>query len=202
MAKATVNMMNSESKNIKKDRLKSVIDGCLRNDNKSQYQLYKLFYSNMTIVCLRYAKDREEANDFVQEGFIKVFNNLKRYEFKGSFEGWIRRIFVNNAIDNIRRKKKNHLLLGEDEKLDAFAEKNFDGFEEQEELDPKIVMEAIQKLTPAYKAVFSLYVIEGYPHKEIAEMLSISVGTSKSNLAKAKQNLRKILKDAYNETYG
>ena len=156
----------------------------------------------MTIVCLRYAKDREEANDFVQEGFIKLFNNLARYEFKGSFEGWMRRIFVNNAIDNIRRKKKNHLLLGEDEKLDAFSEKQKDVLDGQAELDPKLVMEAIQKLTPAYKAVFSLYVIEEYSHKEIAEMLGISVGTSKSNLAKAKQNLRKILKDAYNETYG
>lgn len=195
-------MLNSESEDIKKNKLKSIIEGCLQKDNKSQYELYKLFYSNMTIVCLRYAKDREEANDFVQEGFIKLFNNLARYEFKGSFEGWMRRIFVNNAIDNIRRKKKNHLLIGEDEKLDAFAEKNMDGFDVEGELDPKLVMEAIQKLTPAYKAVFSLYVIEDYSHKEIAEMLGISVGTSKSNLAKAKQNLRKILKDAYNETYG
>jgi len=195
-------MLNSESEDIKKIKLKSIIEGCLQKDNKSQYELYKLFYSNMTIVCLRYAKDREEANDFVQEGFIKLFNNLARYEFKGSFEGWMRRIFVNNAIDNIRRKKKNHLLIGEDEKLDAFAEKNMDGFDVEGELDPKLVMEAIQKLTPAYKAVFSLYVIEDYSHKEIAEMLGISVGTSKSNLAKAKQNLRKILKDAYNETYG
>lgn len=156
----------------------------------------------MTVVCLRYSKDREEANDMVQEGFIKVFKNLKRYEFKGSFEGWMRRIFVNNAIDNIRRKKKDHLLLGEDEKMDAFSDKDMDPFDGMGELDPKLVMEAIQKLTPAYKAVFSLYVIEEYSHKEIAEMLNISVGTSKSNLAKAKQNLRKYLNKAYNETYG
>ena len=114
----------------------------------------------------------------------------------------MRRIFVNNAIDNIRRKKKNHLLLGEDEKMDAFSDKNMDPLEIQGELDPKLVMEAVQKLTPAYKAVFSLYVIEEYSHKEIAEMLGVSVGTSKSNLAKAKQNLRKLLHDAYNETYG
>ncbi len=195
-------MLNSESEDIKKIKLKSIIEGCLRNDNKSQYQLYKLYYSNMTNVCLRYAKDREEANDFVQEGFIKLFNNLARYEFKGSFEGWMRRIFVNNAIDNIRRKKKNHLLIGEDEKLDAFSEKQMDVLDGEAELDPKLVVEAIQKLTPAYKAVFSLYVIEEYSHKEVAEMLNISVGTSKSNLAKAKQNLRKILKDAYDKTYG
>lgn len=161
-----------------------------------------MFYKNMTVVCLRYSKDREEANDMVQEGFIKVFKNLKRYEFKGSFEGWMRRIFVNNAIDNIRRKKKDHILLGEDDKMDAFSDKEMDPFEVEGELDPKLVMDAIQKLTPAYKAVFSLYVIEEYSHKEIAEMLNISVGTSKSNLAKAKQNLRKYLHKAYNETYG
>lgn len=194
--------MNSENGDISKNELKTVIEGCLRNEHRFQYQLYKMFYSNMTAVCLRYSKDREEANDMVQEGFIKVFKNLKRYEFKGSFEGWMRRIFVNNAIDNIRRKKKDHLFLGEDEKMDAFSDKNMDPLEKEEELDPKLVMEAVQKLTPAYKAVFSLYVIEEYSHKEIAEMLGISVGTSKSNLAKAKQNLRKILHDAYNKTYG
>lgn len=194
--------MNSESEDIRQIELKSIIEGCLRNEHKSQYQLYQMFYSNMTSVCMRYCKDREEANDMVQEGFIKVFKNLTRYEFKGSFEGWMRRIFVNNAIDNIRRKKKDHLLLGEDEKMDSFAEFDLDPLVKDEELDPKLVMDAIQKLTPAYKAVFSLYVIEEYSHKEIAEMLNISVGTSKSNLAKAKQNLRKFLHDAYNETYG
>jgi len=193
--------MNSENGDISKNELKPIIEGCLKNEHKSQYRLYKMFYSNMTSVCLRYAKDREEANDFVQEGFIKVFKNLTRYEFKGSFEGWMRRIFVNNAIDNIRRKKKDHLLLGEDVKLDAFSEKELDPLDRVDELDPGLVMEAVQKLTPAYKAVFSLYVIEDYSHKEIAEMLNISVGTSKSNLAKAKQNLRKFLKEDYNKTY-
>lgn len=193
--------MNSENEEIRNKELKLIIDGCLRNEHKSQYKLYQLFYRDMTTVCLRYAKDREEANDFVQEGFIKVFKNLSRYEFKGSFQGWMRRIFVNNAIDNIRKKKKNHLLLGEDEKIDAFAKFDMDPLDKVEELDPKIVMKAIQRLTPAYKAVFSLYVIEEYPHKEIAEMLGISVGTSKSNLAKAKQNLRKFLHDDYNKTY-
>ena len=114
----------------------------------------------------------------------------------------VRRIFVNTAIDHIRRKKKNPLLLGEDAHLDAFnINKEPDPFDKVEELDPKLVMEAIAKLTPAYKTVFNLYVIEDYRHKEIAEMLGISVGTSKSNLAKSKQNLRKLLKEAYNKTY-
>ena len=151
---------------------------------------------------MRYATDRDEADDLVQQGFIKLFKNLNRYEFKGSFDGWIRRMFVNTAIDHIRRKKRNPLLLGEDAHLDLFnKDREQTQFDKVEELDPNLVMQAISKLTPAYKAVFNLYVIEDYPHKEIAEMLDISIGTSKSNLYKAKQNLRKYLQEAYNKTY-
>jgi len=153
-------------------------------------------------ICFRYARDRDEAEEFVQRGFIKLYKNLSKYEFKGSFDGWIRRIFVNTAIDQIRKNKKDHLLLGEDAHLDVFnKDKDYEPFENHEELDPKIVMEAIAKLSPAYKAVFNLFVIEDYAHKEIAEMLGVSIGTSKSNLAKAKQKLRMYLKEAYNRTY-
>lgn len=193
-----------DSKNQKTDSaiLKSIIEGCLRQDRKYQFKLYERYYGKMMGVCMRYATDRDEADDLVQQGFIKLFNNLKRYEFKGSFDGWIRRMFVNTAIDHIRRKKRNPLLLGEDAHLDLFnKEKDQSQFDKVEELDPNLVMEAIQKLTPAYKAVFNLYVIEDYSHKEIAEMLGVSLGTSKSNLSKAKQNLRKYLQEAYNQTY-
>lgn len=193
-----------DSKNQKTDSaiLKSIIEGCLRQDRKYQFKLYERYYGKMMGVCMRYATDRDEADDLVQQGFIKLFNNLKRYEFKGSFDGWIRRMFVNTAIDHIRRKKRNPLLLGEDAHMDLFnKEKDQSQFDKVEELDPNLVMEAIQKLTPAYKAVFNLYVIEDYSHKEIAEMLGVSLGTSKSNLSKAKQNLRKYLQEAYNQTY-
>jgi len=194
--------MNLKSQNIDSSLLKSIIEGCLRKERKYQFKLYEKYYGKMMGVCYRYANDRDEADDLVQQGFIKLFKNLHRYEFKGSFDGWIRRIFVNTAIDHIRRKKNKPLLLGEDAHLDAFnRDKEHDPFDKVEELDPKLVIDAIAKLTPAYKAVFNLYVIEDYAHKEIAEMLGISVGTSKSNLSKSKQNLRKYLKEAYNKTY-
>lgn len=194
--------MNSNSQNKDSKMLRSIIEGCLREERKYQFKLYERYYGKMMGVCFRYANDRDEADDLVQQGFIKLFKNLGRYEFKGSFDGWIRRIFVNTAIDHIRRKKKKHLLLGEDAHLDAFnRDKEPDPFDKVEELEPKLVIEAIAKLTPAYRTVFNLYVVEDYSHKEIAEMLEISIGTSKSNLSKAKQNLRKYLKEAYNKTY-
>ena len=194
--------MNSKSQHKDSEILKSIIEGCLRQDRKSQFKLYEKYYSKMIGICFRYARDRDEAEEFVQRGFIKLYKNLSKYEFKGSFDGWIRRIFVNTAIDQIRKNKKDHLLLGEDAHLDVFnKDKDYEPFENHEELDPKIVMEAIAKLSPAYKAVFNLFVIEDYAHKEIAEMLGVSIGTSKSNLAKAKQKLRMYLKEAYNRTY-
>jgi RNA polymerase sigma-70 factor (ECF subfamily) len=194
--------MNSTNQKTDSAILKSIIEGCLREDRKYQFKLYERYYGKMMGVCMRYATDRDEADDLVQQGFIKLFNNLKRYEFKGSFDGWIRRMFVNTSIDHIRRKKRNPMLLGEDAHLDLFnKDRDQNLIDKQEELDPKIVMEAIQKLTPAYKAVFNLYVIEDYSHKEISEMLGVSLGTSKSNLSKAKQNLRKYLQEAYNQTY-
>lgn len=194
--------MNSTNQKTDSAVLKSIIEGCLREDRKYQFKLYERYYGRMMGVCMRYATDRDEADELVQQGFIKLFKNLNRYEFKGSFDGWIRRMFVNTSIDHIRKKKRNPLLLGEDAHLDLFnKEVDLDQFDRVEELDPNIVMQAIAKLTPAYKAVFNLYVIEDYSHKEIAEMLEISLGTSKSNLSKAKQNLRKYLQEAYNKTY-
>ena len=194
--------MNSTNQKTDSAVLKSIIEGCLREDRKYQFKLYERYYGKMMGVCMRYATDRDEADELVQQGFIKLFKNLKRYEFKGSFDGWIRRMFVNTSIDHIRKKKRNPLLLGEDAHLDLFnKEVDLDQFDKVEELDPNMVMQAIAKLTPAYKAVFNLYVIEDYSHKEIAEMLEISLGTSKSNLSKAKQNLRKYLQEAYNKTY-
>jgi RNA polymerase sigma-70 factor (ECF subfamily) len=194
--------MDSKTQNKDSKQLKAIIEGCLREDRRYQFKLYERYYGKMMGVCYRYASDRDEADELVQQGFIKLYKNLGRYEFKGSFDGWIRRIFVNTAIDYIRKNKKKPLLLGEDAHLDAFnTDKETNAIDKVEELDPKLVMKAIAKLSPAYKMVFNLYVIEDYSHKEIAEMLGISVGTSKSNLAKAKQNLRKYLMDDYNKTY-
>ncbi len=150
-------------------------------------------------VCMRYSKDRDSAEEVLQEGFIKIFEKLDRFDYKGSFEGWMRRIMANTAIDSIRKSKKDPMLTDKDEDFKLGAE---DAMVLKEELDfvglkAEIALEAIGSLSPAYKAVFNLYVIEEYTHKEIAEILGISEGTSKSNLSKAKLNLQKVLKEKF-----
>lgn len=148
---------------------------------------------------MRYTKDRDTAEEVLQNGFIKVFEKLDTYDDKGSFEGWIRRIMANTAIDAIRKSKKDPLLSDDDSK---FKDDSLDRLTENEEISfteikAELAMEAISRLSPAYKAVFNLYVFEGYKHKEIAEILNISEGTSKSNYAKAKANLQSILKEKF-----
>jgi len=173
-----------------------LIKGCLKNDRASQKALYEQFYSKMLGVCLRYSKNTDEAKDILHEGFLKVFNGLKGFNNNGSFEGWIRRIMVNTAIDYLRKNKQNYLIVSTvyaNEKQMNIAD---DTLEEEDfimNIEEEIILKAVQELTPAYRSVFNLYVIENYSHREIAELLDISEGTSKSNLSKAKFNLKKNL---------
>ena len=152
-----------------------------------------MFYGKMMGVCYRYAKDKDEAQDMVQNGFIKVFKKLDVYNFDGSLEGWIRRIMVNTAIDQIRKNKRAPFLIEDetrvqnDEEIIPFVDKEV---EFDTKLKAETAIKAISELSPAYRTVFNMYVIEGFTHKEIAKYLDISEGTSKSNLAKAKQKLR------------
>jgi len=172
-----------------------IIKGCLKNDRASQKALYEQHYSKMLGVCLRYAKDKEEAKDILHEAFLKVFTNLKNFNGTGSFEGWIRRIMVNTSIDHLRKNKQNYLIVSTvyaNEKASGMAEE-VDEDDLLLNIDKEEILKAVQELTPAYRTVFNLYVIEEYTHKQIAEMLEISEGTSKSNLSKAKFNLKKNL---------
>ncbi len=172
-----------------------IIKGCLKNDRASQKALYETFYSKMLGVCLRYSKGSDEAKDILHEGFLKVFLNLKKFQGAGSFEGWIRRIIVNTAIDHLRKNKQNYLIVSTvyaNEKGSHLA----DEINEDElvlQINQEEILKAVQELTPAYRTVFNLFVIEEYTHKEIADLLDISEGTSKSNLSKAKFNLKKNL---------
>ncbi|TVR38960.1 MAG: sigma-70 family RNA polymerase sigma factor [Cryomorphaceae bacterium] len=185
--------------NISENTLREIVNGCVRNDRQCQERLYRMFYGKMMGVCMRYANDSNQAKDILQDGFIKVFNNLERYSFDGSFEGWVRRIMVNTAIDYFRKKRSSNVLLtqGEDG-MEGFEEEveedqtNFDSPQETE-FTMQDVIDAMQQLTPAYRAVFNLYVMENKTHQEIADELEISIGTSKSNFAKAKLRIRKIL---------
>lgn len=176
----------------------SLIDGCIAGERRSQQRVYELFYGKMMAVCLRYTKNHDQAKDILQDGFIKVFRSLAVFNRAGSLEGWVRRIMVNTAIDHFRRARHSYLLLGENRSMEDFEDvPEEDGDAAQEEgwadIKPADVINAMQKLTPAYRTVFNLYVFEGMTHKQIAETLDINIGTSKSNLAKAKVRLKHLL---------
>ena len=183
---------------------KKWIERCLAGDSRSQQRLFETFYSKMLGVCMRYASDSDQAKDILQEGFIKAFKSLDNFDHKGSLEGWIRRIMVNTAIDRIRKEKRSLVLSRSEEMLDQAIELSDDGLGEMEEegleLNMTHVVEAMHQLSPAYQTVFNLYVMEDMTHKEIADRLGISEGTSKSNLSKAKMNLKKILSKRQNDT--
>ena len=179
-----------------KEKLTALIEGCLRNDRRSQGELFKLYYGKLLSVCLRYIADRDSAQEVLQEGFIKIFEKLRAFDYTGSFEGWMRRIITNTAIDTIRKSKKDPFRTDNDNDFKMGAEDPMMVKEEIEltELKVEDAFNAIQKLSPAYRTVFNLYVLEDYSHKEISNLLGISEGTSKSNLAKAKINLQRMMK--------
>jgi RNA polymerase sigma factor (sigma-70 family) len=172
-----------------------LIQGCIDEDRQMQESLYNRFSSKMYGVCLRYAGNSEDANDILQEGFIKVFKNISKFRREGSFEGWVRRIFVNTAIEQFRKKVKLYNVTEvqentiEDKELDAL-----------DLLATKDIINIVNELSPGYKAVFNLHVVEGYSHKEIADLLGITEGTSKSQLARAKGVLKKLIETRLNKT--
>ncbi|HOE03893.1 MAG TPA: RNA polymerase sigma factor [Bacteroidales bacterium] len=182
-----------------RDNAERILDGCIRGDSKCQQILYESLYRRMLGVCLRYASCNEEAKDLLHDGFIKVFEKLKYFKHSGSLEGWIRKIIVNNAIDNLRKHRSEFLEYEGENKFERLEDQSDDEINQMKlaNLKAERIIELIQTLSPAYKAVFNLYVIEEYSHKEIAEMLGISVGTSKSNLAKAKLRLKQMYVEKY-----
>ncbi|MEP6626915.1 MAG: RNA polymerase sigma factor [Ginsengibacter sp.] len=178
--------MTNQSNHIPSEN--DLIQGCIDGDRQMQEHLYKRFASKMYGVCLRYVANTDDANDILQEGFIKVYKNLDKFRREGSFEGWVRRIFVNTAIEQFRKKVK---LYNVDE-----VQENTIEDKELTALDllaTKDIINIVNELSPGYKAVFNLHVIEGFSHKEIAEVLGITEGTSKSQLARAKGVLKKII---------
>lgn len=182
---------------VNKESINELINGCLQNNRKFQEQLFKLYYGKMLVVSMQYTKDRDTAQEIVQDSFIKIFEKLNLFDNKGSLEGWIRRIVVNTAIDRIRKSKKDPFLIDND---NDYMLGGANPMEELEDLrlseeKSEIILEAIQQLSPAYRTVFNLYVIEEFSHKEIAEKLGISEGTSKSNLSKARLNIHKLIED-------
>jgi RNA polymerase sigma-70 factor (ECF subfamily) len=163
-----------------------LINGCLKKDRKMQEMLYLRFSPRMYAVCLRYCNDAEDAQDLLQDGFVKIFKSLDKFRGEGSFEGWMRRIFVNTSIEHFRKSIKklsvtdSNEIIVEDPSWNAL-----------DNLAEKDIIKLIQELSPGYRQVFNMYVIEGYSHKDIGDILGINEGTSKSQLARAKGVLKK-----------
>lgn len=173
--------------------LQELITGCKQKDAKAQEALYKQYSGILFGICLKYSPNRVEAEDSLQDAFITIFNRVEQYEGKGSFEGWIKRVTVNTVLQKYRKKRLFEIPNEEQlEEEDVEIEQN--------EIPLDYLLKIIQELPDRYRLVFNLYVLDRYSHKEIAEMLGISDGTSKSNLARARMILKAKIEIYKNET--
>ncbi|MEM7551289.1 MAG: RNA polymerase sigma factor [Bacteroidota bacterium] len=179
----------------RKERL--LIDECRKGTTEGFEKLYKYFYQFAMSVCFRYVKNEGEAMDIVNDTFLHVFDKLDQFDADRSFKPWLRRILVNNSINYIKKYSKHALLENDDESDDI--SNNYSENDGLHNLSYNELLELIQELAPAYMAVFNMYVIDGYSHEEISKTLSISINTSKSNLSRARENLRKKLKKSPRE---
>ncbi|WP_340076085.1 sigma-70 family RNA polymerase sigma factor [Leptobacterium sp. I13] len=174
-------------------QIEKLIEDCKNQDRKAQQQLYKLFGSKIYSICLRYSKNKADAEDSLQDSFLTIFDKIGRYKHKGSFEGWMCRIAINTVLQKFRKERVFDLISDE-------VEEDTEVIIEGSHLDINYLLKLIQKLPDRYQAVFNLYVIDGFSHKEIAEKLNISEGTSKSNLSRARMILKNTIeKDLTNK---
>lgn len=165
-----------------------LIQGCIQENTACQQKLYKTYAGKMLVVCMRYTRNRQEAEDVLQDGFIRVFDNIKKFNFTGSFEGWVRRIMINCALRNFRKSSYQKEQIGIDDNYDIPEDTGV-----YDKLSEKELLIMINELPEGYKMVFNLYAIEGYSHKEIGEIMDINEGTSRSQLNKARKQLQKKL---------
>ena len=165
-----------------------LVRDCSRGDSRAQRALYERFSRRMFGICLRYTSSREEAEDILQEGFVKVFQAIGMWRAVGPLENWVKKIIVNTALDHYRQQ---HTRIEETELFENSGE----GVEPLQQYHAQELLRIIQKLPSGYRTVFNLYAIEGYNHKEIAEMLNVTEGTSKSQYARARTHLTKMLSD-------
>lgn len=169
----------------------NLVKECVSGNTIAQKKFYDMFARKMMGVCLRYTNNYEEAQDVLQDGFIKIFNKLPMFESKGSLEGWVRRIMVNTALDAYRKGKKHQKNVDVDSVSFLLDSDDYT----IESLNAEDLLKVIQSIPEGYRVVFNLFAIEGYSHKEIAEQLGVTESTSKSQYSRAKKMLRKILID-------
>ncbi|MBP0902814.1 RNA polymerase sigma factor [Mariniflexile gromovii] len=168
--------------------LDQLIESCKINDTKAQSELYKLFSSKLFAVCLKYSRNYAEAEDNLQDAFLIIFKKIDQYKSKGSFEGWLKRVTINTVLQQYRNEKVFEIV---NENIIDEVEIDID----EDTLSIDYLLRIIQELPDRYRLVFNLYVLDGYSHKDIASMLGINIGTSKSNLARARQILKQTIED-------
>ena len=166
-------------------QLDDIIKGCVAGKAEAQETLYKKYSGKLFGISLRYTKDYSAAEDVLQEGFMKIFTNISSYKGTGSFEGWMRRVLINTALERFRKHFQMYPITDVNESDSSF---NYDNV--LNDISVKDLLNLIQELPPAYRMVFNLYAIDGYSHKEIGNILNISIGTSKSNLSRARKLLQ------------
>jgi RNA polymerase sigma-70 factor (ECF subfamily) len=172
--------------------LKELINDCKNNNRKAQEQLYRLYSGKLFAVCLKYSRNYAEAQDNLQDGFLIIFQKIGQYSFKGSFDGWLKRVMINNVLQQYRQQTFLSLVnedIAEDYEIEL----------DDNEISLDYLLKIIQELPDRYRLVFNLYVIDGYSHAEIAEMLNINIGTSKSNLARGRMILKEKIEQLKNE---
>lgn len=175
--------------------LDQLIEGCIQQDRLCQKKVYEMYYGKMIAVCMRYTNNQETAREILNMGFVKVFRMIDQFKKNGgNFDGWVYRIMVNTSIDYIRAEMKHQ---HQDIDKSIFVDRSESALDM---MSAEELIALIQDLSPAYRAVFNLYVMEGHSHPEIAEILNISEGTSKSNLAKARVKLQDMIKKKFNIT--
>jgi RNA polymerase sigma factor (sigma-70 family) len=178
------------------DQIVTLINGCCKNDRNCQRMLYQWLFDYALKISYRYIHQQEEAEEMVHEAFIKLFKNIDRFELnregdtEALLKGWFKRIIVNTCIDQLRKAQLNIISMDNQSDHDGYADQQESGLDKMAYDE---IIDAIRQLTPVYRTVFNLFVIEGLSHDEISKALQISVGASKSNLSKAKSNLRKII---------
>jgi len=184
-------------------QLSDIIQGCIHAKRDSQKEFYKIFYGFSMAICMRYCSAREDAMEVVNDSFLKVFRQLHTFDprhanFEASLKGWMKSIIIHTAVDHFRKNNKNQFTS---ELSEIHAQESDAAENAIDKLTYKEIMEIVQRLSPVYRTVFNLYVIDGFKHEDIANQLRISVGTSKSNLSKAKINIQKMLKETDTRCY-
>ncbi|MBL7814732.1 MAG: RNA polymerase sigma factor [Saprospiraceae bacterium] len=176
------------------NELTEIINGCRVNNQKSQHELFALFYNYAMSIAHRYAGTLHEAEEIVNDSFVKVFINIERFEYRWTFKSWLRKIIINTAIDAFRAKQ----IRPKTSDLENFFDLGFE-IDIIESLTREEMLRHVALLPPAYRTVFNMFVVDEYSHEEIAEILGISIGSSKSNLSKARQKLKKLIQSDITE---